>query len=216
MPTIRTCFDLVVMGMVGREILAAYVGKRPVREIVHWSIRRGQGRNLAAAMLFADLRGFTEMLDVVEPIDGLRALDAYLCAIGGSVSALDGEIIKFIGDGVLVLFSKEDGLTTGCCNAYSAAVEAIDSVSKIPRPGVKGAGLKVGIALHVGPMFFGNVGAGDRLDFTVEPPPDNCLGAAGANPNVRSSCEGLGAHTRPAGKHFVKGFANPLRVFRAD
>jgi adenylate cyclase len=104
-----------------------------------------------------DMRGFTRLANAGTPEATVAALNAYLDNVVPAIAAAGGEILKFIGDGVLATVPFRNA-----ANAAAACAAALAAARAIRR-----ADRNVGIALHVGEIAFGNIGAGDRLDFTI-------------------------------------------------
>ena len=141
-------------------------------------MRRGVGETIEAALLFADLRGFTALSESDPPSAVISALDAWFDRIAGSVHAFGGEVLKFMGDGVLAIFPVVGGSPRNACDAALKAVAAARSGmahldEARPREGL--APLPFGVALHLGEMLWGNIGAADRLDFTAIGPAVNLV-----------------------------------------
>jgi adenylate cyclase len=204
--------------------LEAYLGRRSAARVLAAPLRRGIGETIQAALLVADLRGFTALSDSNPPSRVISALDAWFDRIAGAVHAFGGEVLKFIGDGVLAIFPVVGGVPRGACDgalrAVSAARLGMAHLDKERRQqGL--APLPFGAALHLGEMLWGNIGAADRLDFT----------AIGPAVNLVSRLEGL---CRPLGKavlvsgafaaeieaplialgtHTLRGIASPCAVF---
>src|SRR5580658_3818548 len=204
--------------------LEAYLGRRSAARVLAGPLRRGVGETIEAALLFADLRGFTALSESNPPSAVISALDAWFDRIALSVQAFGGEVLKFIGDGVLAIFPVAGGSPRGACDAALSAVSAaragmahLDEARL--REGL--APLPFGVALHLGEMMWGNIGAADRLDFT----------AIGPAVNLVSRLEGLcrpldkpvlvsgafAAETAmpliPVGTHALRGIASPCPVF---
>jgi adenylate cyclase len=205
-------------------LLEAYLGKRSAARVQAGALRRGTGETILAALLFADLRGFTAMSETTEPTEMIAALDAWFDRLAGAVHAFGGEVLKFIGDGVLAIFPVVGGAPRGACEAALRAVSAaragmahLDDART--QQGL--APLPFGAALHLGEMLWGNIGAADRLDFT----------AIGPAVNLVSRLEGLcrpldkavlvsgtfaaetGGSLMPLGTHALRGIASPCAVF---
>src|SRR5204862_2586975 len=85
-------------------LLEAYLGRRSAARVQAGALGRGAGETIRAALLYADLRGFTAMSEATEPAVVITALDAWFDRIAGAVHAFGGEVLKFIGDGVLAIF----------------------------------------------------------------------------------------------------------------
>jgi class 3 adenylate cyclase len=204
--------------------LEAYLGRRSAARVLAGPLRRDVGETIEAALLYADLRGFTALSEVTPPAMVIATLNAWFDRIAGSVHAFGGEVLKLIGDGVLAIFPVAGGGPRGACDAALRAVSAaragmahLDGTRR--QQGL--SPLRFGAALHLGEMLWGNIGAADRLDFT----------AIGPAVNLVSRREGL---CRPLGKtvlvsgalaaetdaplialgtHALRGIASPCAVF---
>lgn len=158
---------------ISENALGAYLGYGAAAKVLEGAIKRGAGDSIRAVIWVSDLRNFTRMSDVLAPADMLVLLNAYFEAMASAVAAHGGETLKFIGDGMLAVFPVTVGVAEASRAAVSAAKEAIASLEASNRTirVVSDAGgrpaLRAGIVLHEGEVFFGNVGAPDRLDFTV-------------------------------------------------
>ncbi len=204
--------------------LEAYLGRRSAVRVLASPLRRDIGETIQAALLYADLRGFTALSESNPPPAVISALDAWFDRIGGSVHAFGGEVLKFIGDGVLAIFPVIEGSRRGACDAALRAASAarigmahLDETRR--QQGL--SPLPFGVALHLGEILWGNIGAADRLDFT----------AIGPAVNLVSRLEGLcrpldqtvlvsgpfAAETDmpliPLGMHALRGIASPCAVF---
>ncbi len=156
--------------------LDAYLGANAAAKVRAGSIKRGSGDALHAVISVADLRSFTQLSDRLRPADIIVLLNAYFEVMAGAVLAHGGEVLKFIGDGLLAVFPFEGfGTATNAARAALAAAQqaqrGLESLNaKPPAQLADVAGwrpLRAGIALHEGEVFFGNIGAPERLDFTV-------------------------------------------------
>jgi adenylate cyclase len=204
--------------------LEAYLGRRSAARVLAGPLRRGVGETIEAALLFADLRGFTALSEGSPPSEVISALDAWFDRIAGSVHAFGGEVLKFMGDGVLAIFPVARGSPRGACDAALKAVAAARSgMAHLDEARARDGlpPLPFGAALHLGEMLWGNIGAADRLDFT----------AIGPAVNLVSRLEGLcrplertvlisgafaaatGASLIPLGTHVLRGIAGPCAVF---
>ena len=204
--------------------LEAYLGRRSAARVLAGPLRRGVGETIQAALLFADLRGFTALSESNPPSAVISALDAWFDRIALSVHAFGGEVLKFIGDGVLAIFPVAGATPRGACDAALSAVAAaragmahLDDARR--REGL--APLPFGVALHLGEILWGNIGAADRLDFT----------AIGPAVNLVSRLEGLcrpldkavlvsgafavetSAPLIALGEYALRGIASPCAVF---
>jgi class 3 adenylate cyclase len=204
--------------------LEAYLGRRSAARVMAAPLRRSVGETIQAALLYADLRGFTAMSEANPPATVITSLDAWFDRIAGAIHAFGGEVLKFIGDGILAIFPVTDSAPRDACGralrAASAARAGMAHLdSERSRQGLPS--LSFGAALHLGEVFWGNIGAADRLDFT----------AIGPAVNLASRLEGL---CKPLGKtvlvsgalaaetdtplialgtHELRGIASPCAVF---
>jgi adenylate cyclase len=205
-------------------ILQAYLGRRSAARVLAGPLRRGVGETIQAALLYADLRGFTALSESNPPSMVIEALDAWFDRIAGAVHAFGGEVLKFIGDGVLAIFPVGGGTPRGACDAAVRAVSAarvgmahLDNERH--RQGL--SPLPFGAALHLGEMLWGNIGAADRLDFTAIGPAVNLVSRLeGLCRPLRKTVLVSGAlaaeTTAPLialGPHALRGIASPCAVF---
>jgi adenylate cyclase len=159
-PALAAVMELKIRTRVSREVLQAYVGKAPGDLILAGQIRRGEVRNLRAALTMSDLRGFTAMSDALTPEQTVAQINSYLECLVPEILQRGGEVLKFIGDGVLAMADANAlGDADACARMLDAATAAQTALAK--------AGFRAGIALHLGEAAFGNIGAGDRQDFTI-------------------------------------------------
>jgi len=171
-------------------VLEAYLGRRSAARVLAGPLRREAGETIRAVLLYADLRSFTALSEAEPPAAVITALGAWFDCIAGAVHAFGGEVLKFIGDGVLAIFPVAGDKPGEACDA---AVRAVASAKAGmvhldgERQGQGLPSLSFGVALHLGEILWGNVGAADRLDFT----------AIGPAVNLVSRLEGL---CRPLGR----------------
>jgi adenylate cyclase len=158
------------------NLLNTYVGRGAGEHIISGQIRRGEGETIHAAIWYCDLRGFTRMSDAM-PLDGvIEVLNQWFERMVRAVEDEGGEILKFIGDGMLALFpSRADDLGACCRAALRAARAALAAMEmlNVERRAAGKAPLLFGLALHLGDVSYGNIGAAHRLDFTVIGPAVN-------------------------------------------
>jgi adenylate cyclase len=161
------------------NLLDTYVGKRAGQRILRGQIGRGSGEGIGAVIWFSDLRNFTAMSDHL-PRDVLIALlNDYFDHLARPIESHGGEILKFMGDGVLAVFPTaelggEAAASQRAIAAAKAARAAVDGWNRERR--AQGlAPIGHGIALHAGEVNFGNVGSSTRLDFTVVGPAVNLV-----------------------------------------
>ena len=161
---------------VASTVLETYLGRDAGRRVLTGEIERGSAEAIRAVIWFADLRGFTRLTDSLPRDVLVETLDDYLEAMAVPVHANNGQILKFMGDGLLATFDLTGRDQTAVCrDALAAAAELLAAFPAF-NEARKAAGkpiMEFGLALHLGEVFYGNIGASDRLDFTVIGPAVN-------------------------------------------
>ncbi len=204
-------------------LLEAYLGRRSAARVQAGALRRGAGETIRAALLCADLRDFTALSEATEPVAVIAALDAWFDRVAGAVHAFGGEVLKFIGDGVLAIFPVTGAQSEACEAALRAVVAARAGMAHLDavRQAQGLPPLPFGAALHLGEILWGNIGAADRLDFTAIGPAVNLVS------RLEGLCRPLGrsvlisgavaaetaAPLVPLGEHVLRGIAAPCTVF---
>ena len=154
-------------------LLDTYVGNNAGSRILAGQIRRGDTATIHAAVWLSDMRGFTRLADRLPPQTLVDMLNRYFDCQLPAIAKHGGEVLKFIGDGLLAIFPIAAGGENArdvCHNALAAAHEARAAIaSSNPIEG----GVRFGLALHVGEVLYGNIGSGNRLDFTCIGPTVN-------------------------------------------
>jgi len=128
--------------------------------------------------MLIDLRDFTLLTDNLAPRAVIRLLNGYFDSVFPPVQQHGGDILEIMGDGILAIFQEEDGInaTTVCRNALAAATQALQQVAERNLGARRGTPvLQAGVALHYGTVSYGNIGSGDRLDFTIIGPDVNLV-----------------------------------------
>lgn len=161
---------------VASTVLETYLGRDAGRRVLTGAIQRGSVEAIRAVIWFSDLRGFTRLTDRLPREVLVETLDDYLEAMAAPVRAHDGQILKFLGDGLMASFDltgRDDEAV--CRDALSAAAElrAEFPAFNAARESDGKPVMDFGLALSLGDVFYGNIGASDRLDFTVIGPAVN-------------------------------------------
>jgi adenylate cyclase len=205
-------------------LLEAYLGRRSAAQVLAGRLRRQTGETIRAVLLYGDLRDFTALSEAMAPEAVVAALDAWFDRIAGAVHAFGGEVLKFIGDGVLAIFPIGDRSASAACDAALSAVAAARAgMTHLDRARERQGlpPLPFGAALHLGEMLWGNIGTADRLDFTAIGPAVNLVS------RLEGLCRPLGrsalisgavaaeTSTRliPLDEHDLRGIATPCAVF---
>jgi adenylate cyclase len=162
------------------NLLDTYVGGQAGARILAGNIRRGDIEKIRAAIWLSDMRGFTTRADRMRPEDLIALLNRYFDCQVPAIREHGGEVLKFMGDGLLAIFPIDaSGVHAGksdiaivCNQALAAARQVEAEVAAADWGGLEEpGGVKFGVALHVGELLYGNVGSTNRLDFT-------CIGPA--------------------------------------
>jgi adenylate cyclase len=223
LPTFAAVTELRAVSKRLDDVLRIYVGDEPHREILGGAIRRGQVSRIRSAMLFADMRGYTRLSSNLEPEETVALLNTFFDCLVPPIEAAGGEVLKYMGDGLLAIFRDRGDDTGGSSHAALAAarqahaqVEALDRSGTVPGP------IGLGIALHHGEAAYGNVGSGSRLDFTVIGCDVNLASRIGRLNRVldepilmsKSFADHLWDIPDDLGRHALEGFDEPVRLYR--
>ncbi len=206
------------------NLLDTYLGRTIGRHILSGEVQRRQGKQLGAVLMATDLRGFTNLSDNLTGSDLITLLDEYFDAVVSPIHAGGGEVLKFVGDGLLAIFAPDAAKEAEAAEAaLEAAVKALTRLGELNqvRHAEGRRTIQIGVGLHVGTVIYGNVGAIDRLDFTAIGPAVNMvcrlesLTKRVARPLLMSR-EFAAICPRPLeslGFHPVRGFGEPEEVF---
>ena len=170
-------------------LLEAYLGEDAGRRVHSGAVERGSVESIGAVLWYADIRGFTAIADATTGQAVIELLDEVFETLTASLRRRGGQVLKFMGDGMLAIFPLADGASNATCrDALDAAAEAMHALERLnrARSGAGKPGAEVDLALHIGEVLYGNVGAVDRLDFTVIGPAVNEVA------RIETLCEPLG------------------------
>ena len=145
-----------------RTLLTTYLGQRSGTRVLNGETQRGAGEEIRAAILYCDLRNSTQLAASLPRGAYLDLLNNYFETVSEPILSRWGEVLKFIGDAVLAIFPVEGDPAKACALARDAALEIVGRLAETDNPP-----LRCAIGVHVGEVTFGNVGAPERLDFTV-------------------------------------------------
>ncbi|RXT47794.1 adenylate/guanylate cyclase domain-containing protein [Bradyrhizobium betae] len=223
LPVLALVSEIRVKNRLARTLLETYVGAHAGELILAGATRRGTGTTVRAAIMICDLRDFTKISDNWPRDDVIDLLNDYFDAMSEPIARHGGEILKFIGDGLLAIFPLSE--PNACANLLHAVTEARVAMAALNarNNGTGRAPLNYGIGVHVGDVMYGNIGSSSRLDFTV----------IGPAVNMASRLEALTKQVgRPVllsrdfaelvqpkfelervGKYEVRGFSDPIELF---
>jgi adenylate cyclase len=159
-------FEAKAVRRIHAELLATYVGRDPGRRIIAGDIQRGDVHQLKAAMLLADLRGFSRLTDEFPETRVVELLNAFFDLVVPGIVSRGGEVLKYVGDAVIAIFPVlGDSAEEACAAALAAAQAAFTALAE--ASGEIREHIAFDIALHCGDAAYGNIGSGNRLDFTA-------------------------------------------------
>jgi adenylate cyclase len=173
LPVFGLLLEIHLNRRIAINLLDTYVGHQAGERILRGGITRGSAETMRGAIWFCDLRGFTALSERMDRDRLLASLNQFFDGMAGPVEAQGGEIWKFMGDSMLAIFPLETD--QACRRALQAALDARAAMAGLNRDrAARGEeALGFGIALHVGDVMYGNIGAADRLDFTIIGPAVN-------------------------------------------
>jgi len=221
-------FEVLKLRRVAKTLLDTYVGKRTGERVLRGLVKRGDGETIHAALWFSDLRDFTALTESLPPNKVLAMLNAYFEHVDAAVTPRGGEILRFIGDAMLIVFPAQTRreVDAACRAAVDAALDAFAALAALNhlRRRAGEPQIQFGVGLNVGEVIYGNVGAPARLDFTVMGPAVNRtarlegLTKALGVPLLMSAefVSHLKAPVRSLGAQPMKGVPQPQEVFALE
>jgi adenylate cyclase len=173
LPVLALVSEIRIKNRLARTLLETYVGSHAGELILAGATRRGTGTTVRAAIMICDLRDFTRISDNWPRDDVIDLLNGYFDAMSEPIARHGGEILKFIGDGLLAIFPLSQ--PNACANLLHAVTEARQAMMALNETNLEAgwAPLNYGIGVHVGDVMYGNIGSSSRLDFTVIGPAVN-------------------------------------------
>jgi len=215
--------------MIAAGLLKAYLGGDAGMRVHAGAVERGSVESVRAVVWYADIRGFTAIADTTPGLIVIELINAIFETLTASLRRRGGQVLKFLGDGMLAIFPFVDATRDETCvQALDAAGEAMEGLDWLNAQRQK-AGKPVAavdLALHVGEILYGNVGAVDRLDFTVIGPAVNEVS------RIETLCEPLGRKVlisaelatvvgnsrplKPLGYHTLRGVREPREIYGLD
>ena len=231
--SVLPALSLAMMAHAGHTIasglLEAYLGADAGRRVHAGAVERGSVESIRAALWFADMRGFTKLADSTPGLEIIELLDEVFEALTAPLRSRGGQVLKFMGDGMLAVFPlPAETQAETCRQAMDAAREAMHTMERVNRARAEALRpvAEVDLALHIGEVLYGNVGAADRLDFTVIGP------AVNEAARIETLCEPLGRKVlvsaefaaaagscnglQPLGHHWLRGVREPRAVYGLD
>ena len=173
-PALALAIKSAALARVADTLVQVYLGRDAGRRVLEGSIQRGVADRIEAALWFSDLRSFTAITDTAKPSEIIPLLNDYAEAVITAIHEAGGDVLKLIGDGTLAVFRADD--PAEACRRALRAEENLRARMKAlneRRLAEEQPITDVYIGLHIGEVFYGNIGSFDRLDFTVVGPAVN-------------------------------------------
>jgi adenylate cyclase len=225
-PDLALAIKSVALTRMTTTLMETYLGRDAGQRVLHGRIVRGLAERIDAVVWFSDLRGFTRITDTA-PEQVIPLLNDYADVIVSAINEHGGDVLKLIGDGTLAIFTAEDR-EHACSAALAAALEAREGIAELKRRRA-GAGRPITdmyLGLHVGEVFYGNVGSRERLDFTVIGPAVNEAARIAAMCRsvdqpvlVSAAFAEVGDMKRrlvSVGRYALRGVSHPQELFTLD
>ena len=225
-PHLALAVKAVSLARMTRTLMETYLGRDAGQRVLSGRIVRGIAERIDAVVWFSDLRGFTRITDTT-PEQVIPLLNDYSDVIVSAIHEHGGDVLKLIGDGTLAIFTAEDR-THACNAALSAAIAARQGVAELKkRRSAEGKPVTdMYLGLHVGEVFYGNVGSRERLDFTVIGPAVNEVSRIAAmcrsvdQPVLMSSAfanvDAVKRRLVSVGRYALRGISHPQELFTLD
>ena len=225
-PFLKLAVKSAALARIAGTLAETYLGRDAGRRVMSGRIVRGVAEKIGAVLWYSDLHGYTQISDNSPPEQIIPLLNDYAEVVVSAVHGHGGDVLKLVGDGTLAIFPAENR-EEACLGALAAAVRVRNGVVELNSKRAA-AGLpttQVYLALHVGDVFYGNIGSKDRLDFTIIGPAVNEVSRILALsrsveqdvPLSASFADALGSTMRrrlvSIGRYALRGVAQPQELF---
>ena len=225
MPKLALAIKCASLTRIAGTLAETYLGRDPARRVLGGRIGRGAVDQINAVLWYSDLRSFTHITDSAPPAQIIALLNDYAEATISAIHDHDGDVLKLIGDGILAIFSYSDDPGGACASAIAAEAALRRRLEKLneKRAAAGQPTTETYLGLHIGEVFYGNIGSRDRLDFTVIGPAVNEVA------RIASMCRsaerevllsagfaaavGDGAPLVSVGRYALRGVERPQELF---
>jgi adenylate cyclase len=226
-PFLAGAIKSVSLGRVVRNLAETYLGRDASELVLSGRIERGVADRIEAVLWFSDLSGYTRITDSAPPEQIIPLLNDYAEVVVSAIRDQGGDVLKLIGDGVLAIFTSEDS-AKACAAAIGAGLAAEQGVIALNerRAAEQLPTTRMYVGLHIGEVFFGNIGSPDRLDFTVVGPAVNEASRIAAMCRsvdqkmlvsaAFATALGTGARLVSVGRYALRGVKQPQELFTLD
>jgi adenylate cyclase len=229
LPVLSLLLEVHAQRRISRALLGTYLGQDAGRRVLSGQVRRGDGERIRAVIWCSDMRDFTLLSDRLPGPALLTMLNTCFERQVWAIHRNGGEVLKFIGDGLLAIFRIDEREGAEAEASQRAVIAGIEGFASLQEENLRRVGqallpIRVGLALHIGDVEFGNIGAPDRLDFTVIGPAVNLasrlesLSKALGEPFLLSAAVadalvGTSLPVRALGPQAIRGLPAPQPVF---
>jgi adenylate cyclase len=227
-PFVAGAIKSVALGRVARTLAETYLGRDASQLVLGGRIERGVADRIEAVLWFSDLSGYTRITDSAPPEQIIPLLNDYAEVIVSAIRDQGGDVLKLMGDGVLAIFTSDDR-AKACATAISAVLAAEQGIAALNelRAAEQLPTTRMYVGLHIGDVFFGNIGSKDRLDFTVVGPAVNEASRIAAmcrsadqkmlvSAAFASALGNGGARLVSVGRYALRGVKRPQELFTLD
>jgi adenylate cyclase len=230
LPALSLALKAHVGHVIAAGLLETYLGADAGRRVHAGAITRGSVESIRAVLWYADIRGFTTLADATPGPVVIELLDEVFEALAATLRPRGGQILKFLGDGMLAIFAVDATVLAETCRvALDAAIEAMHALDALNERRLA-AGKPVAavdLALHLGDVLYGNVGATDRLDFTVIGPAVNEVARIETlcqplgrkvlvSAALATAAEGTSPRLQPLGHHALRGVREEREIYALE
>jgi adenylate cyclase len=228
-PFLKLALKSAALARIAGTLAQTYLGRDPGRRVMSGRIVRGVAEKIGAVLWYSDLRGYTQISDNSPPEQIIPLLNDYAEVVVSAIHGHGGDVLKLVGDGTLAIFPAENR-EEACRGALAAAARVRKGVIKLngKRAATGLPTSQVYLALHVGDVFYGNIGSKDRLDFTIIGPAVNEVSrilamSRSVEQDVLLSADfadAVGSAMRrrlvSVGRYALRGVAQPLELFTPE
>jgi adenylate cyclase len=227
-PFLAGAIKSVSLDRVARNLAETYLGRDASQLVLSGRIERGVADRIEAVLWFSDLSGYTKITDRAPPEQIIPLLNDYAEVIVSAIRDQGGDVLKLIGDGVLAIFTSDER-AKACAAAISAVQAAEQGITALNEERAAGQlpTTRMYVGLHIGDVFFGNIGSKDRLDFTVVGPAVNEASRIAAmcrsadqkmlvSAAFASALGNEGARLVSVGRYALRGVKQPQELFTLD
>ena len=230
MPPLALAVKCASLTRIAGTLVETYLGRDPGRRVLAGRIGRGAAEQINAVLWYSDLRGFTHITDDAPPAQTIALLNDYADAVISTIHDHGGDVLKLIGDGVLAIFPFVERPDEACAGALAAeaALRGALTALNAKRAAIGKPVTEVYLGLHIGEVFYGNIGSRERLDFTVIGPAVNEVARIAAMCRSAERDVLLSADFAAAaivaeaatpvsvGRYALRGVARPQELFTLD